>query len=136
MSYSFRLLAQVNCTRTRWPAQVVGGLVTVRVKTSQFANGFGGSTQAASVFTPPPGAVAVPCQVAEGPPGLGPTVPEGGLAPDVGELPPGCLARDFCAPCPANGMAHTSKMLLKRRSALSVARAFVEEAFFFICSSL
>src|ERR1700724_1987141 len=112
MSYSFALLAHVNWTRTRWPTQVAGGLVTVRVKTSQLTP----STQEASVFTPPPGALAVPCQVAEGPPGLGPTVPKEG----------------FCARVPTNGITQNKKMPLNKKSVPSVARAIVEEECVFI----
>jgi len=71
---------------------------------------------AASVFTPPPGAVAVPCQVAEGPPGAGPTVPLEG----------------FCARVPMSGVRQNRAMLLIRKSVPIVTRAVAEEELFFI----
>src|SRR5438552_5714499 len=71
---------------------------------------------AASVFTPPPGAVAVPCHVAEGPPGAGPTVPLEG----------------FCARVPMSGMTQKRAMLLIRKSVPIVTRAVAEEELFFI----
>src|SRR5438876_11262677 len=71
---------------------------------------------AASVFTPPPGAVATPCQVAEGPPGAGPTVPLEG----------------FCARVPMSGMMQKRVMLLIRKSVPIVTRAVAEEELFFI----
>src|SRR5712691_4480278 len=71
---------------------------------------------AASVFTPPPGAVATPCQVAEGPPGAGPTVPLEG----------------FCARVPMSGVRQKRAMLLIRKSVPIVTRAVAEEELFFI----
>jgi hypothetical protein len=58
----------------------------------------------------------VPCQVAEGPPGLGPTVPEEG----------------FCARVVRSGIAQNSPILHIRKSVPRVTRAVIEEEFFFI----
>src|SRR5437016_4444552 len=70
----------------------------------------------ASVFTPPPGAVATPCQVAVGPPGLGPTEPEAG----------------FCARVVRNGIEQKRPILHIRKSVPMVIRAAIEEEFFFM----
>src|SRR3989442_1715477 len=110
MSYSFALLAHVSWTRTFWPAQLAGVPATVRVKISQLTP----FTHAASVLTPPPGAVAVPSQVAEGPPGAGPTVPLEG----------------FCAYAPRSGIAHKRAMLSIKKSGLLMRDVTGTESFF------
>src|SRR2546425_1736438 len=112
MSYSFPLLCQVKCTRTFWPAQSATCPETVSVKTSQLMP----SMHAASVFIPPPGVMIVWSHAAEGPPGLGPTVPDDG----------------FCARVVRSGIAQKKPILHIRKSVPRVIRAVIEEEFFFM----
>src|SRR5260370_33408800 len=72
--------------------------------------------EAAPVLTPPRGDVAVPCQVAVGPPGAGPTVPDEG----------------FCARIVLSGTAVRSAIPLIKNSLLTVWRALNELGFVFI----
>src|ERR1700746_2161084 len=76
MSYSFPLLCQFSWTCTRCPTQLDWVPETVTVNVSQLTF----STHDVSVLTLPPTIGGEPCcQVADGPPGLGPTVPVEGV---------------------------------------------------------
>src|SRR6202011_3428786 len=76
MSYSFALLCQFSWTCTRCPTQLDWVPETVTVNVSQVTF----STHDVSVLTLPPAIGGEPCcQVTDGPPGLGPTVPVEGV---------------------------------------------------------
>src|SRR6201981_380732 len=76
MSYSFPLLCQFSWTCTRCPTQLDWVPETVTVNVSQLTF----STHGVSMWTLPPTIGGEPCcQVADGPPGLGPTVPVAGV---------------------------------------------------------
>src|SRR5580704_7786517 len=132
MSYSLALFVQPSCTSTRWPAQLAGVPVIVRVKVSQVIF----STQFDSEFTFGPGFGGMPWVQEElGPPGAGPTEPEPGLGPVDGKV---AARLEKCSPlrgpAPESDTAKSRAKPLMMKKMLRTARADLGlEDFLFIC---